>query len=205
MSRLRTLNTGADESTAADTWRDALEMKAALAWSAAGTLTAATGMMTDPAALIPAAGAFWMAAVRGHQAYSVLRARASLAGRGMLLENRKAFAGRMRPVLEQGRIWFGRGFLWQPEHSQKLYELSKIDAARLIPPLWITRRLLGRSIKDPDTIGQGFIHGVNPRNPTSPWPKRRSKAERSSWGRRRPEKACCSRHSLPSRSCGATR
>ena len=40
MSRLRTLNTGADESTAADTWRDALEMKAALAWSAAGTLTA---------------------------------------------------------------------------------------------------------------------------------------------------------------------
>lgn len=102
-----------------------------------------------------------MAAVRGHQAYSVLRARASLAGRGMLLENRKAFAGRMRPVLEQGRIWFGRGFLWQPEHSQKLYELSKIDAARLIPPLWITRRLLGRSIKDPDTIGQGFIHGVS--------------------------------------------
>lgn len=161
MSRLRTLNTGADESTAADTWRDALEMKAALAWSAAGTLTAAAGMMTDPVALIPAAGAFWMAAVRGHQAYSVLRARASLAGRGMLLENRKAFAGRMRPVLEQGRIWFGRGFLWQPEHSQKLYELSKIDAARLIPPLWITRRLLGRSIKDPDTIGQGFIHGVS--------------------------------------------
>lgn len=48
MSRLRTLNTGADESTAADTWRDALEMKAALAWSAAGTLTAAAGMMTDP-------------------------------------------------------------------------------------------------------------------------------------------------------------
>ena len=41
------------------------------------------------------------------------------------------------------------------------YELSKIDAARLIPPLWITRRLLGRSIKDPDTIGQGFIHGVS--------------------------------------------
>ena len=126
MSRLRTLNTGADESTAADTWRDALEMKATLAWSAAGTLTAAAGMMTDPTALIPAVGAFWMAAVRGHQAYSVLRARASLAGRGMLLENRKAFAGRMRPVLEQGRIWFGRGFLWQPEHSQKLYELSKI-------------------------------------------------------------------------------
>lgn len=117
MSRLRTLNTGADESTAADTWRDALEMKAALAWSAAGTLTAAAVMMTNPAALIPAAGAFWMAAVRGHQAYSVLKARASLAGRGMHLENRKAFAGRMRPVLEQGRIWFGRGFLWQPEHS----------------------------------------------------------------------------------------
>lgn len=45
MSRLRTLNTGADESTAADTWRDALEMKAALAWSAAGTLTAAAGMI----------------------------------------------------------------------------------------------------------------------------------------------------------------
>ena len=55
----------------------------------------------------------------------------------------------------------GWGFQWQPEHSQRLYELKKIDFRRLEVPRWL-RRLLGLppEPQPDDEMGLSFVHGV---------------------------------------------
>lgn len=176
--RRRSAYTAGTDAVHADTWRPATEL-----WAAGGWLVSAgiglTLTLTARAPLLPAlplaAMALAMAAVRLATSLRVLKDRAALAGSALELIGSRRFA---RFILSEtapktplttnqaqtpAPVWFGRGFEWTPEHAQKLYELTKLDAQRLLPPAWVSRLLTGTRPKDPHTVGLAAIDGLESR------------------------------------------
>lgn len=158
----RPLSTGAPESAAGTTWREAPEGKSAFLWWATALVAAAAVSAGDTAALIPCAAAFLCGLKRFLTARTILKTRQALTGHALAFTSRASFVKKHQPAAQAGVVWFGLGFDWTPEHAQKLYELTKIDAARLIPPRWMQRLFLlpCRVGKDPAAIGLAVIHGV---------------------------------------------
>lgn len=60
-------------------------------------------------------------------------------------------------------LWLGLGFRWWPEHSQKLYELMKLDWTKLTLHPIITKILLSNSALPEEAAGLPIIHGVGDR------------------------------------------
>lgn len=58
-------------------------------------------------------------------------------------------------------LWLGIGFRWWPEHSQKLYELTKWDWSRLQLPACLTRLFLTHPTLPEEAAGLPIIHGVS--------------------------------------------
>lgn len=171
--RRRSIFTAGTDAVRADTWRPAVELWPAAAWS----LTAATALgltltaMTPPVPALPLGlAASVLAALRLKSALSVLKNRAALAGSALELISSRSFARRLlrarRDMAHKGDtetfapVWFGRGFDWGPEHAQKLYELSKIDVNRLLPARALCKLLTGTEPKDPRTVGLSAIDGL---------------------------------------------
>lgn len=145
-------------------WRPAYEAWAAAAWLfgllyfvyITGSRTAFT-----PLTLALAALALAMVVLRTRQALGVLTVRASLSGRAMQVITTRRL-GQLTPKGDQ--VFLGFGFEWQPLHSQRLYELAKIDyKAIALPPRLLS--VLGYTVDpQPDSeIGMPFIHGVEPK------------------------------------------
>ncbi len=162
MKSARPISTGAPESAAGATWREAPEGVAALLWAVAAAASLIACIGGDTAAGLAAIPATVMALRRLHTARTLLAARARLAGCALEFIRRPVFAKAHDADAKAGIVWFGKGFDWTPEHAQKLYELTKIDAARLIPPAWLQRCVLlrPRQGKDPGAIGLAALHGV---------------------------------------------
>ena len=145
-------------------WRPAYEVWAGLSWIVGVfyfTVLAGRGLLSVPFGLSLAAGAALMAAVRIRQALRVLVVRASLTGRAMQVITTRELEALTR---EPEQVFLGFGFEWKPVHSQRLYELAKIDhKAYAVSP-----RLLGLlgypvSPQSDAEIGLPYIHGVEPR------------------------------------------
>ena len=60
-------------------------------------------------------------------------------------------------------LWLGIGFRWWPEHSQKLYELMKLDWTKLQLPTWFTKMLLSNPTLPDEAAGLPIIHGMSDR------------------------------------------
>ena len=58
-------------------------------------------------------------------------------------------------------LWLGIGFRWWPEHSQKLYELMKLDWTKLLLPKWLSNLLLPNQALPNEAAGLPIIHGVS--------------------------------------------
>jgi conjugal transfer pilus assembly protein TraD len=144
-------------------WRRAYEAYAAAVWLAAALGTA----WVAPRAGVPIQVSLpltlcclALAGLRAHQSLRVLVARASLAGRAMEVMPPDQLE---RLTRDPEQIFLGFGFEWQPHHSQRLYELSKIDHRELsVSPSLLL--LLGHDVRpQPDAeIGLPYIHGVEP-------------------------------------------
>lgn len=174
--RRRSIFTAGTDAVRADTWRPAVELWPAAAWS----LTAATALGLTLTAVTPSVPALpiglaagILAVLRLRSALSVLKDRASLAGSALELISSRSFARRLlrarRDMAGKGNnetfapVWFGRGFDWGPEHAQKLYELSKIDVNRLLPARALCKLLTGTEPKDSRTVGLSAIDGLESR------------------------------------------
>ena len=108
-------------------WRSAYEVWAAMAWLSCLVFIvyfAGRGTVTAPAALAIAMLAVFMAGHRFRQGFEVLQDRASLSGRAMQVITTKRLETLTRDPQE---IFLGFGFEWLPVHSQRLYELAKIN------------------------------------------------------------------------------
>lgn len=171
--RRRSIFTAGTDAVRADTWRPAVELWPAAAWSltAAAALSMTLTAMTPPVPALPmglAAGV--LGTLRLRSALGVLKDRAALAGSALELISSRSFARRLlrarRDMARKGDtetfapVWFGRGFDWGPEHAQKLYELSKIDVNRLLPARALCKPLTGTEPKDPRTVGLSAIDGL---------------------------------------------
>lgn len=162
MKNHRPISTGAPESTASTTWREAPEGWSAALWLVTAAVAASLVTWGDTAALLPGATAFVLFLRRFAAARRLLSARAKLVGRPLAFVRRSTFVKQHAQNARAGLVWFGWGFDWTPEEAQKIYELTKIDVDRLIPSRW-TRLLAGLPLAPglpAGAIGWSALHGV---------------------------------------------
>ncbi len=144
-------------------WRRVDELFAAAAWLGALVFYAVMTLRhTLPTLLgIPLVVAcMTMALLRLHQAMHVLTLRAALSGKSMEMIT----TGRLADLtIDLSQVFLGFGFVWQPVHSQRLYELAKVNYRDYLAPPWLLR-LRGHAVHpQPDAeIGLPYIHGVEP-------------------------------------------
>ncbi|MBH2008584.1 MAG: conjugative transfer system coupling protein TraD [Xanthomonadaceae bacterium] len=144
-------------------WRRAYEGYASLGWFsafAAILYEAATRRMPWLLALPMALWCLGAGVYRTSQALRILVMRASLGGRAMQVIPVERIE---RLTCNANNVYLGQGFEWLPVHSQRLYELAKIDYRdHLVSPAVL--RLLGYAPDpQPDAeIGLPYIHGVEP-------------------------------------------
>ncbi len=96
---------------------------------------------------------------RTYETLKVLTARASLSGSKVTFMTFKELAKIMKGHSDD--LWLGFGFRWWPEHSQRLYELMKLDWTKLQLPSWLCRLLLPNQALPEEAAGLPIIHGVS--------------------------------------------
>ena len=145
-----------------DTWRPAYEWRSILAWMIALIWLIVLGS----ASILPLSWCLpWgglclvMITIRTHELIGVLTKRAALSGSRQTFTNVKAVVSATQK--ESNLLWLGSGFRWWPEHSQRLYELMKLDWTSLKLPSWLVKILLGKESLDEDAAGLPIIHGVS--------------------------------------------
>ena len=160
MNKQRSLFTADAQSLIARTWRPAVELPAALLWCAAGFYALASPAPSSMSRALLAVSIV-MAVRRLHSSLVVLRARSFLAGRSPGFHSTEQLARRVRSSFKpRSLVWFGKGFDWTPEHSQKLYEMSRVDISRLVPAAALRRLLVRETAAQPEAIGLAAIDGL---------------------------------------------
>ena len=145
-------------------WRRAYELYAVGVWALAlvfFVVVGATGRLPRPLALPLSVVCFAMGLLRVTQALDTLVLRASLTGRSIQVVGTNELAQWCQNPAD---VFLGFGFEWHPVHSQRLYELAKIDYRDFtVSPRLL--RWLGQDVSpQPDAeIGLPYIHGVEPR------------------------------------------
>jgi conjugal transfer pilus assembly protein TraD len=144
-------------------WRKAYESIPATVWITACGFFMYSAVRADtpvviglPLALI----CLVMSIHRWRQAIRILVQRASLSGRAMQVITSSRLHKLCR---DQKEVFLGFGFAWQPVHSQRLYDLEKIDYREYA--IWPRLlHFLGYEVDpQPDhEIGLPYIHGVEP-------------------------------------------
>lgn len=144
-------------------WRPAYEAYASSLWLVAALyfLGARLAERLPSGFALPLASiCLVMAAWRMNRTLRILVLRAALVGRSVETLPTPDFAARIE---DPAQVFLGFGFEWQPVHSQRLYELAKIDYRRYTASPKLLR-LLGYEVQpQPDSeIGLPYLHGVEP-------------------------------------------
>ena len=108
-------------------WRRAYEAYAGLAWTIAFVFfifAAVRSIVPWPLTAGLALLCMMLAFHRSGQALGVLTVRASLCGRAMAFITPNALR---KLCADPKQVFLGFGFEWQPVHSQRLYELAKVN------------------------------------------------------------------------------
>jgi conjugal transfer pilus assembly protein TraD len=145
-------------------WRPALEGYASIVWFLVAVVLA-WGVGSAELVVNLGMPLVWfclaMSARRGWQAWEVLKIRAALTGHQMAVISTPALA---RLWSRNGGVFMGVGFEWKPVHSQRLYELSKVDYRQFEVPWYLKQWLHPTGAAQPESeIGLPYIHGVEPR------------------------------------------
>ena len=145
-------------------WRPAYEGVAVFAWAIAFSWV--TWLYFENRMPLAWCSVLWTLTLallikRTLETLKVLFSRASLSGSQQTFMTYKDLAKIMKG--HQNDLWLGIGFRWWPEHSQKLYELMKLDWTKLQLPTWLTRILLSNPALPDEAAGLPIIHGVRNR------------------------------------------
>jgi conjugal transfer pilus assembly protein TraD len=145
-------------------WRRAYEAYASVGWFATLIVFVALSIRGELPALVASPLAFlclWMAALRMHQALRILVVRASLSGRAMQTLTTKE----LKTLCNNAeQVFLGFGFEWLPLHSQRLYELAKINYRDYkVSPALLTCMGYEVNPQPESEIGLPYIHGVEPK------------------------------------------
>lgn len=142
-------------------WRPAFESFAVIAWALAFGWT--TWLYFAGRLPLSWCAILWtltlaMLIKRAFEALKVLHARARLSGSQLTFMTFNDLAKIMKG--HPNDLWLGLGFRWWPEHSQKLYELMKLDWTKLTLHPMLTKILLSNSALHKEAAGLPIIHGV---------------------------------------------
>ena len=142
-------------------WRPAFESFAVIAWGLAFGWT--TWLYFANRLPLSWCAILWtltlaMLIKRAFETLKVLHARARLSGSQLTFMTFKDLAKIMKG--HPNDLWLGFGFRWWPEHSQKLYELMKLDWTKLTLSPILTKILLSHSALPEEAAGLPIIHGV---------------------------------------------
>ena len=142
-------------------WRPAFESFAVLAWALAFGWT--TWLYCANRLPLSWCAILWtltlaMLIKRTFETLKVLHARTRLSGSQLAFMTFKDLAKIMKG--HPNDLWLGFGFRWWPEHSQKLYELMKLDWTKLTLHPMLTKILLSNSALPEEAAGLPIIHGV---------------------------------------------
>lgn len=145
-------------------WRTAYELYSGLVWVGALIFFIYVAARSIAPFMLGAAMSLvcmLMALHRLGQALRVLTVRASLSGKAMEVITTKQLR---KLTSDADQVFLGFGFEWQPVHSQRLYELAKVNYRDYMVSPWVLRSLGYEVNPQPDSeIGMPYIHGVEPR------------------------------------------
>lgn len=149
-------------------WRPAYEAYSALAWGVAVITMAAIAIATHlPAApfwyLTLISLAFMVANLQS--AWSIWSIKFSMTGKSIDFISGEELKAKV--AADPKSIFVGYGFDWKPDHTQRIYELKKVNPEEFYPPemfLRIKEKLSGKTIGAlrRDLPGAPWIHGVEP-------------------------------------------
>jgi len=149
-------------------WRTTFEFYASLAWLAAIVLL---GIISYAVAL-PIAPFLYMMAIASvfffiniKKSWRIWSLKFALSGIGIAFLTTESL--RERIAIDKSKIWLGYGFEWLPVHTQRIYEMKKLDASSFYPPeffLRIKEKMTGKMVGslNKDVPGAPWIHGVEP-------------------------------------------
>lgn len=144
-------------------WRKAYEAYAAAAWALAMlAFVFAVAWERLPLQLgwPLSVSCLGISAYRVNQALNVLVLRASLSGRSIEVMTTAAQAAWCN---DPNQVFLGFGFEWRPVHSQRLYELSKVDYREFSVSPGLLQFLGHHSHPQTDAeVGLPYLHGVEP-------------------------------------------
>lgn len=145
-------------------WRPAYELFAILAWLFAFAWI--TYLYFSAHLPLSWCSVFWVMIVtmlvfRLIGCFKVLSARAALSGSSQTFITFEKLFALMKGHPDE--LWFGIGFRWWPEHSQRLYELMKLDWTALQLPRFLVRLFLEHAALPEEAAGLPVIHGVSDR------------------------------------------
>lgn len=142
--------------------RPVYEMRSALVWGVASAWSAGLGIFFNigPQAAAGLLGlSVTMAAWRGYKGNDLVKRKLSLVGKQVeIMPVGNLLAA--EPMIGEN-LWLGRGWRWEPSHTQLAYELSKYDTKAIYPEPWVMKLL--RINRTPgDERGLQWIHGLEP-------------------------------------------
>lgn len=152
-------------------YRPAYEASAAVAWGASTVCTAAAALATGMPWTVGTAltaGSLCMGCIRSWQAWRLMEAKLALAGQAFwMLPTHEVDLAIAR---SNGKLWLGRGFLWQSVHTERAMEVDRKDPKLFMPPTWMLK-WAGRPHQFEEIKGSPWIHGVEPKEAdvSVPW------------------------------------
>jgi conjugal transfer pilus assembly protein TraD len=103
------------------------------------------------------------------RAGEIWRLKWSLGGKGISYITDEALHAKVKKGEKKEKmpmLWFGQGFDWTPEHTQRVYEIKRADPEKFYPPkliMWLIELWTGEKVgaNTKDYIGAPWIHGLN--------------------------------------------
>jgi conjugal transfer pilus assembly protein TraD len=143
-------------------WRPAYEGYAAAAWTAAVPIfytiaPEAAGVMMHVTVGLAATS---MAYIRGVQAMELWGIKSGVYNQApdFVKADRLSQYARSNP----DKVWLGTGFDWQPIHTQRMYDLKRLNPRDIAPPLWYAKYVakLSETNLTEEAVGAAWIRGV---------------------------------------------
>lgn len=147
-------------------WRPVYEVYAAAGW--AGSMILSGGMAaTTSAPSLPiwfiAGTSGVMFGLRGKKAWNLLCRKLALRGKGLTFITPEELLTLQREA--EDSVWLGTGFEWTPEHSQRAYDMLKVDQRDILPPAWFCNfhaKVTGHPLPPANAKGIAWLHGLEP-------------------------------------------
>jgi len=143
-------------------WRPAYEWAAAIAWFCVIPIY----LMIAPESsgvvmkILVCFFALYLGIYRMRQAWGIWELKLGLFNEGPTFLSAK----KLREYIKKNdkTVWLGTGFDWEQKHTQRLYDLRRINLTDFLPPMWFAKfvgKLSNITIK-PEIIGSAWIRGL---------------------------------------------